>query len=206
MSSHVEPDPRLPEHLAQLYGHLAGALIEAYRPFDELVYLYATSSDIVKILNEVAPAFFVRYQHLIVVELILSVSRLTDNPTSGSRADRQENLPLDRLFLGLEVPEHFELRQTLSEKWQGIRATSSPIRLYRHKLIAHADLVHYITTSTDLGENITIARFRKILSDIADYLNTFDSFFTHTESMYGGLAEFGGAEDLVSFLRKRLKC
>ncbi|HEY5811481.1 MAG TPA: hypothetical protein VIT23_02360 [Terrimicrobiaceae bacterium] len=61
--SYAIPDPRLPAHLAQIYGTLAGLLIDTHQLFDDLIYLYASSDDSVALLNETAPAFFVRYQH-----------------------------------------------------------------------------------------------------------------------------------------------
>ena len=204
MNSRVEPDQRLPKDLRQIYGSLAGSLIDVNQLFAELDYLFA-SADNVALLNETAPAFFLRYQHLLFTSLFAAISRFTDNRTSGSGATRQQNLTLDRLFSGLDPSKHSQLRKTLTQKWQAIYTISEPIRLYRHKRIAHADLVEYLTPSTALVQGITFGLCRTILCDISDYLNTFDSAFTGVASTYCGQAEYGDSADLIAILRKSVK-
>ena len=200
---HFIPDPRLPAHLAQVYGTLAGSLIDTYQLFDDLVYLYATSPDSVALLNETAPAFFARYQHLLAIALISSISRLTDSPTSGSRKNPQENLTL-KLLLGLDDsddPKQRKLRAKLEKLWERLQKDSAPIRRYRHKRIAHADRAEYLKPQKKLAKGITIRRFRRVLNDIARFLNEFDCFFTKKAPLsYGGQSEFGDAQDLLTLL------
>jgi AbiU2 len=203
--SYVKPDPRLPAHLAKIYGTLAGSLIDAYQLFDDLVYLYATSPDCVELLNETAPAFFARYQHLLAIALISSISRLADSPTSGSRKNPQENLTLE-LLLSLDDsddPKQRKLRAKLDKLWKRLHKDSDPIRRYRHKRIAHADRAEYLRPRKKLAKGITIRRFGRVLNDIARFLNEFDCFFTKKAPLsYGGQREFGDVQDLLALLRE----
>jgi hypothetical protein len=86
---------------------------------------------------------------------------------SGSRKNRQENLTLARL---LELPEaEFDaLRVDLKKKWKEIKAAAEPVRLYRHKLLAHTSLMHYLSPSTSLANGITMKSVRNLLDQILD--------------------------------------
>jgi hypothetical protein len=62
----------------------------------------------------------------------------------------------------------------LDDKCKKIEELSDLVRLYRHKLLAHADKVECLKENTDLGEKIPIKLVRELLEQIADFLNTFD--------------------------------
>jgi len=130
----------------------------------------------------------------------LSVSRLTDRKESGPYKNRQQNLTLERL-LDLQKPEHEKLRTDLEERLATIRTDAEPLRQYRHKLIAHASLAHYLSPSTPLGENITIASMRDLLGRIGDYVVAFDCFFTNVDSPLHYPPSYGEADDLLAYLR-----
>src|SRR5207249_4014102 len=103
------PDPRIPAALREIYGHLAGNLIDTLGLLDELIILFSTSKEAVALMNETAPTFFVRHEQLLIHHIILSISRMTDPSQSGSRKKAQENLTLRRL-LDLPEPEYQKLR------------------------------------------------------------------------------------------------
>ena len=57
--------------------------------------------------------------------------------------------------------------------------------------------------SAELAEHITISLFRKVLNDIAYFLNEFDCFFTQKAPLsYRGQSEFRDAQDLLALLRE----
>jgi len=123
MIARVEPDDQIPEKFREIYSHLAGKLIQTHGAFDELMFLFGTK-EVVNVLNATAPAFFVRHERLLVDSIVLSLSRMTDEKSSGSGRNRQENLTLGRL---LELPDTQcqQLRQELAKKWTKVEKPQS---------------------------------------------------------------------------------
>jgi len=198
MIARLEPDPKIPVELREIYGHLAGSVIETQGLFQELETLY-TSEENAKLLDTTAQTFFVRHQHLLISQIILSVSRLTDEKQSGNRKNPQENLTLTQLLDARVLgPERMLI---LQKKWTVIKAATEPMRKYRHKILAHASKVHYLAPSTTLGKNITITTMRAMLEQIADYLSTFDFFFTGVDSPVNYPWTVGEAPELLAYLK-----
>jgi AbiU2 len=198
MIARVEPDEQIPEKFREIYSHLAGKLIQTHGAFEELMLLFGTK-EVVNVLNATAPAFFVRHERLLVDSIVLSLSRMTDEKSSGSGRNRQQNLTLGRL---LELPDtqSQQLRQELAKKWTKIRKIAEQLRPYRHKFLAHSDLAQHLSRSTKLATNISIGLIKKLLEQINDFLNTFDYFFTSIETTYRAPASYGDASDLIAYL------
>jgi hypothetical protein len=205
MIARLEPDKRIPEKLRETYAHLAGNVMWTYGAFEELMFLFGTSEN-VDLLNETAPAFFVRYQGLLIDDIVLSLSRMTDEKQSGSRKNPQENLTLARL-LDLPDAQCQQLRTELKKRWAKIRDTAKPLRTYRHKRLAHSDLAHVLSPSTKLGGDIgsmneLLDQMKKLLDQISDFLSTFDCFFTGVETTsHSPPASYADADDLIAYLK-----
>lgn len=198
MIARLEPDERIPAELQEIYGHLAGSVIETQGLFKELEVLY-TSKENTELLDSTARTFFDRHQQLLISHIILSISRLTDGKQSGSRKNPQENLTLGQLLDEQILGSEWQL--TLQKKWTVIKAATEPFRQYRHKILAHASKVHYLAPSTTLGDNITITTMRSALELIADFLSTFDFFYTGTDSPVNYPWTDGEAPDLLVYLK-----
>src|ERR1700693_1009310 len=145
----LEPSLEIPAELREIYGHVAGSLIDTLGVLDELTILFSTSREAVDLMNQTAPTFFVRHEQLLFDHIILSVSRLTDDKRSGSRKNPQENLTLACL-LDLVLTKYPKLHEDLYKRWTVIQARAKPIRLFRHKVIAHTSRVHRLLPSTEL--------------------------------------------------------
>jgi hypothetical protein len=200
---YVNPPAAIPRELGELYGYLSGALIGTYQSLNALERLYMDAG-VVALLNRTgAPEFFVLLQEFLVDNNILSIARLTDKPKSG-RKPPQENATLSRLVRELSEQKYSELHTRLNEKWKRIEKMTCPIRLYRHKLLAHADKVECLNANTELGKDISIKFIREVLEQIADFLNTFDHEFTK-----GGETDYPGAprdvtDDFIAYLQKNV--
>jgi hypothetical protein len=90
--------------------------------------------------------------------------------------------------------------------YKRIEKMSSRVRLYRHKLLAHADKVECLKANTKLGKNITIKFIRQLLKQIADFLNTFDCEFTTIRNDYADLVRSHRdvTKDFIAYLRKNV--
>jgi hypothetical protein len=194
------PDPRIPEELREIYAHFVGILIETLGALDELTILFSTSKEAVELMNKTAPTFFSRHEQLLIQHIILSVARLTDPRQSGTRKNAQDNLTLIRL-VDLSDPNHHKLRIDLQSRWKTISTAAEPFRQYRHKLLAHASLAEYLSPATKVGDKITLASMRVLLTQIGDYLNAFDCFFTAVDTGFYYPPSYGEAGDLLAYLK-----
>jgi hypothetical protein len=196
----IDPSPKIPHELQKLYGYLSSALSEAHESLRALEKLYM-NDDVVALLNSTAPEFFGLLQQLLTHNIILCIARLTDKPGPAG----QENLTLSRLVFELSDDQKYsELRTRLDEKCKRIEEMSHPVRLYRHKLLAHADRAEGLKENTELGEKISIKFIRNLLEQIADFLNTFDYEFTNATTDYRDLiCTYGDVtKDLIAYLRR----
>jgi hypothetical protein len=192
------PDPRIPENLRTTYAHLVGGALELLRVLRELEVLFGASSKTIKLLNKAAPDFFMHHRELLTDQIILSVSRLTDNRWSGP-GKSQENLTLICL-LDLDGLEYQALRTDLEKKWTAIKTDAEPIRLVRHKVLAHADRGYQLSPSTELTDGVTFKLIKDVTNQINDYLVTFESFFTTVDTPLQPPATYGDASDLLTYL------
>jgi hypothetical protein len=192
---------KIPQGLQKLYGYLSGALMETYESLRTLERLYMDDG-VVALLNRAGPEFFALQRQLLIHNIILCIARLTDKPETAGR----ENWTLSRLILELSDQKYPELRARLAEKYKRIEKMSSRVRLYRHKLLAHADKVECLKANTKLGKNITIKFIRQLLKQIADFLNTFDCEFTTIRNDYADLVRSHRdvTKDFIAYLRKNV--
>ena len=196
--SHV--DSRIPKELQETYSHLAGIALNTLRALDEWKILFGASKEAVDLMNQTAPDFFMHHQNLLFDHIVLSVSRLTDDKRSGSRKNPQENLTLACL-LDLEPTKYPKLHEDLCKRWTVIQARAKPIRLFRHKVIAHTSRVHRLLPSTELTKGITLKSIKDLLNEINAYLVTFECSFTGVDTPLQCPASFGDAADLLGYLR-----
>jgi hypothetical protein len=147
-------------------------------------------------------SFFALLQQLLVHNIILCIARLTDNPKTAGR----ENWTLSRLVLELSDQKYSELHTRLGEKCKKIEEISNPVRLYRHRLLSHADQAECLNETTDLGDKITIKFIRELLEQIGDFLNTFDREFTNAETGYPDFVRTHRdvTDDFIAHLQKAL--
>ena len=198
MRHRVEASPLIPEELRKLYGYLSSALFEARESLHALENLYMDAG-VVALLNRTAPAFCILVEEVLVNNIILSIARLTDQPQIG----QHENLTLSRLVLELSEQKYPELRAQLDEKCKRIEEMSNPVRLYRHKLLAHADKAECLKANTNLGDEIFISLIRELIKEIGDFLNTFDYEFTKSETSYDEpISTYEGVTDFIAYLQK----
>jgi hypothetical protein len=127
------PDPAEAKEVAdRLYNHL----VQLDTHWRDYQYLYGDSKERLDRLNQTAKWFFGSLQRLLVRDIILSISRLTDPKGGGSRS----NLVLEKLLDDALLDGKGSLRDELRDELEQIRVLASPIRDHRNKAVAHLDL------------------------------------------------------------------
>jgi len=110
-------------------------LVHLHHVWSQYLVLYGHSRERVQLLNQTARSFFASLQRLMIREVLLCISRLTDPLKSRDR----DNLVLLRLLEDPELQAHQELRASLQAEIAAIRVHAMPIRKHRNRYIAHLD-------------------------------------------------------------------
>ena len=111
-------------------------VIHLHDVWEQYRKLYGHSEDRVKLLNASARGFFARLQQLMVRDVILSISRLTDPPKS---VKGEANLVLSTLLEDPRLANRAELMEELKSGIDEAKRLARPIRQYRNRYIAHFD-------------------------------------------------------------------
>lgn len=98
-------------------------------------YLFNESNERVQLLNTCASWFFATTQRLLMREVILGISRLTDPVKFG----RFDNLVLSSLLFDPALRRRAALRDEIEQAIGAVTADAEHIRVHRNKYIAHLD-------------------------------------------------------------------
>lgn len=131
-------------------------LVHLHHGWQEYNALYGNSPERVQLLNRSARSFFGRLQRMMVRDVLLTISRLTDPARSAGR----DNLVLLRLLEDPKLRCQSALKTFLEQEIESIRRDATSIHKHRNRYIAHLDHPTAIGASDDplpplTGEAIT---------------------------------------------------
>lgn len=115
--------------------------------WDEYQYLFNGGNARVEILNICAGWFFGLTQRVLVANILMSISRLTDPPIVG----RHEHLTISALLTDPALKGKVKARTRLERRVAMAVLRAKPIRLHRNSYIAHLDhalMVGKVASST----------------------------------------------------------
>lgn len=122
---------------------------EIFARYDIYNQLFNSGDDNVKLLNASGSYVFYLFQRLLLDDMLLALSRMTDDEGKPGK----ENASI-KYLLALATP-HLSAENTHAATISVARLNGhvSNIRVHRNKMIAHPDLAHAIGTSTlpDIG-------------------------------------------------------
>jgi hypothetical protein len=123
-----------PAHFAEDFQLLAAELNSAFMNADLFDCLFDDSNS--GPLNQASPWFFRTVQDLLFDDLVLTISRLTDAPTTLGRS----NLTLARLVATIDRARFSETREGADATLRKIKEVAVKLRDHRNKRLAHKDL------------------------------------------------------------------
>jgi hypothetical protein len=101
----------------------------------EALFLFGSDKERLRMLNACAGRFFAYVQRLLIREVILSVSRLTDEPSVG----KHKNLTISVLLSDPALVGHRKERAEIRRRINNAKRAAGALRLHRHAYIAHLD-------------------------------------------------------------------
>jgi len=164
-------------------------LTAKWETFNEL---YGVSPEQITILNRTAPVFFSVIQRVLFDDVLLHMSRLTDNP----RIRQYDNLTITRITEMMPGESKAALAQQLEEAKEPFLR----VRRIRDKRIAHASPDHALERSADPIEELSRSEVREALERLQKLLSSVSLAYGLGETRFISTHMMGGSRALVRYL------
>ncbi len=139
-------------------------------------------------------------QHLLINEVTLSLSRLTDPARTHGKA----NHSIPRLIQRVDGRETPGFKNELNEKYDILKTRCKPFRARRNRTVAHADLATKLKYSKEPAPGISQQAVEDALSALRDFLNAYDYHFRDNTTMYEDVVlSLGTDGEFLASLLKR---
>ncbi len=174
---------------------LFDALVHLHDAWDHYQFLYGESPERVRMLNACAGWFFALTQRLLLQDTILGISRLTDSTKTGG----QENLVLSSLLRDPALQEKPETKADLKGAIDDAVRTAAPVRLHRHKYVAHLDHATALGAADEPLPGLSRTRITEVIGKLESAYNVHSQRVRDTHTFFD-LAPLGGGNALVTIL------
>jgi hypothetical protein len=142
--------PFTPESFDAARGRLLNELVLLHDAWDQYMILGASPQN-AAVLNKCASWFFGLVQRTVLREVLLGLSRVTDPMGKGKRL----NLVLDTLLHDPALESRPDVHSAITEAIATAKKTVAPMRIHRHKYIAHLDHAVALGDTSELVKGVT---------------------------------------------------
>jgi len=167
--------------------------------------IFTDSAKRIELLNEAAGTFFYIIQDVLLNDIQITLSKLTDPAQTGKRHSKRHNLSLEQLqsqLNGHGDPDlAAECRATLDE----LKAQCAVFRMRRHKQLAHFDLSTSLKLSSQPLPGVSRQMVEDALHSVRTYMNAIEGYYNDSGWDYEHFIMRDGADALVATLRAGLR-
>jgi len=190
--------PTMPSDLQTLLHRLENDFVWLWVRWINFRQLFAEGPEQIDLLNWIAPSYFGTTQVILLDDLALGLSRITNRAQTAGR----DNLSLERLILGLNAKDHADLIADLRSRLPEITATVISMRDHRNQRVAHLDLAAALSISPEQSIGFSRQTIADALRLIGHFLNRIHLYFEEPPVGYEHtFPRHGDAAFLVSQLR-----
>lgn len=162
--------------------------------------LFDSGSDNIALLNASGAEVFGLFQRLVLGDVIMALSRLTD-PASSGRNKSDENANIKYLLLNatdyVDQDTNAELQASLARLEDHVKN----LRVHRNKALAHADLWH--TLEPDTLPQVLYDDLEGAMKECRNLMSKLGKLLFARTCSYEVIIPFGrSGSDLLSYLRK----
>jgi hypothetical protein len=191
----------MPDPLREPFRGIAYELMWLHAKWNNYTALFAAEADHSALLNATAPACFRIIHACMKNDILLSLARLTDPPSSLGR----KNLSFPRLMAILRDAGYSDAANRCNPDLEALLDACKPVRTRRNKLLAHADLATLVGEDSQPLPLIPPSLFTEALVHARKILNTIEATFRESETAYQVPILRGEAQALLMYLRKGLE-
>jgi len=189
----------MPETIKSVFDDLKDEVVWLHTKWENHRQLFQTSEKRRMLLAECAYAFFLIIHRVLIDDVLLSLSKLTDPAGKG----KTQKLSFETLQKRVEKHGDHRLVSELKEILANLKEKSKAIRTHRDKRIAHLD-VQTTMKQVEL-DNISVEMVEEMLALAAEYMNAVEGHYYERSLCYeGGIASYSDADALVSKLQDGL--
>ncbi len=163
--------------------------------------LFGHSERQIELLNEAAGAAFYLINDVLIDEVQVSLSKLTD-PASSRGFD---NLSLCQLQERMEAQGQSQLATDLRVLLDDLQNRCEAFRVRRNKRLAHLDLAVALGTATTPLPGVSRQMIEDALAVVRSYMNSIQGHYDDSEFAYTHFISHGDGEALVHYLKAGLR-
>lgn len=182
------------EHMGKEFGRvfffISNELIRLNYIWKEYETLYSKQSR-VDLLNKSAPYFFYLFQNILWENIILSIAKLTDPVKIGSDKSITMNL------LSGYMRSEREFQKKIKPLLKKVEASSNFSRELRNQWLAHKDFKQVINEKGITLKWPSANKIKGFLESASELLNTIETHYLRTSTIYLDNAHSGGALALL---------
>ena len=168
---------------------------DLHQEWKTLIELFGSGDKRAKLLHRTANGFFDTLYRALLRDVLLGIARLSDPlKTAG-----QDNLVLERLLHLPELVAATEPLATARNQFEDLKAQAKPFREYRHKYLAHLDLLTSVQAVDDAA-GFKRQDVESMLAAIAKLFNMVDGPLRDRYILFHKVATVGGTEHLIGAL------
>ncbi len=167
----------------KLFKGLQEAVINLHMYWMVYRQLFDSSEKRIRLLNATGSHVFYVFQNLLIDEITLSISRLTDPAFSKVKGHRVSNLSIDRLLVKVDGRSDPVLKTDLKRLLNISKADAKKFRERRNKAVAHHDLASVLKIRTSIP-GISKRDIKSAISAIAKTMNVFEYYHLKSTTAY----------------------
>jgi hypothetical protein len=164
--------------------------------------LFAHSPKRIDLLNECASTFFYTIQDVLIGDVQIALSKLTDPARTGAN----KNLSLEQLQERIEKRGEPNLQATLRQILDQLKQKCVPFRTWRNKRLAHLDLTTAMKSTPNPLPGVSRQMVEEALELVRKYLNAIEINYDKSETGYEHfIMTATDGEALISMLKYGLR-
>lgn len=163
--------------------------------------LFAENPQRIELLNESAGTFFYIIEDVLLDEVQISLSKLTDPASSG----KHDNLSLEQLQSHLQLHGDATLAAECRAILDKLHSQCQVFRVRRHKTLAHLDLPTALKQLPQPLPGVSRQMIEDALKSVREYMNAFEAHYNNSEWGYEHFVLNHGAGSLLATLRAGLR-
>ena len=187
----------MPTELTELYDALYQDMSSLHAKWEIFNQLYVTSEETVELLNESAPSFFRICQDMLIDDILLTISRLTDPHQTYNRG----NLSMERLVAYVDESKYADLRDEIEQLLIEAKSKCRFARELRNRRIAHTDLSTRLQAEANPLPALTEQQIKEAFSALRAIMNKIKMHFEDTSVLYEQVLMPGDGNSLIARLR-----